>query len=139
MHRIPSELRSQACLGESSTRMGDPLGSPRVAPLFANLTSRLSSHQLFLFFFFFACSPTRYRSLHEIPELPGQLGLLGPTERVWPTERDGRPKMGGTHPKWLNFGEMGHNGASPVAHVVELGESFAWICSSPRNSTRAQS
>ena len=33
-HRIPSELRSQACLGESSTRMGDPLGSPRVASLF---------------------------------------------------------------------------------------------------------
>ena len=33
MHRIPSELRSQACLGESSTRMGDLLGSPRVAPL----------------------------------------------------------------------------------------------------------
>ncbi|XLR27240.1 hypothetical protein S83_055140, partial [Arachis hypogaea] len=34
MHRIPSELRSKACLGESSTRMGDLLGSPRVAPLF---------------------------------------------------------------------------------------------------------
>ena len=34
MHRIPSELRSQACSGESSTRMGDLLGSPRVAPLF---------------------------------------------------------------------------------------------------------
>ncbi|KAK8705012.1 hypothetical protein V6N13_048623 [Hibiscus sabdariffa] len=34
MHRIPSELRSEACLGESSTRMGDLLGSPRVAPLF---------------------------------------------------------------------------------------------------------
>ncbi|KAK8540310.1 hypothetical protein V6N12_046597 [Hibiscus sabdariffa] len=34
MHRIPSELRSQACLGESRTRMGDLLGSPRVAPLF---------------------------------------------------------------------------------------------------------
>ena len=33
MHRIPSELRSQACLGESSTRMSDLLGSPRVAPL----------------------------------------------------------------------------------------------------------
>ena len=30
-HRIPSELRSKACLGESSTRMGDLLGSPRVA------------------------------------------------------------------------------------------------------------
>ncbi|GAB4837299.1 hypothetical protein Ancab_002191 [Ancistrocladus abbreviatus] len=32
MHRIPSELRSKACLGESSTRMGDLLASPRVAP-----------------------------------------------------------------------------------------------------------
>ena len=31
MQRIPSELRSLACLGESSTRMGDLLGSPRVA------------------------------------------------------------------------------------------------------------
>ncbi|KAM7465485.1 hypothetical protein LguiB_013047 [Lonicera macranthoides] len=28
-HRIPSELLSEACLGESSTRMGDPLGNPR--------------------------------------------------------------------------------------------------------------
>ncbi|KAK8705011.1 hypothetical protein V6N13_048622 [Hibiscus sabdariffa] len=34
MHWIPSELRSQACLGESSTRMGDLLGNPRVAPYF---------------------------------------------------------------------------------------------------------
>ena len=33
-HRIPKEIRGSACLGESSTRMGDPLGSPRVAPLF---------------------------------------------------------------------------------------------------------
>ena len=31
MHRIPSELRSEACLGESSTTMGDLLRSPRVA------------------------------------------------------------------------------------------------------------
>ena len=31
MHRIPSELRSEARLGESSTIMGDLLGSPRVA------------------------------------------------------------------------------------------------------------
>ena len=30
MHRIPSELRSETCLGESSTRMGNLLGSPRV-------------------------------------------------------------------------------------------------------------
>ncbi|KAK8540334.1 hypothetical protein V6N12_046621 [Hibiscus sabdariffa] len=36
MHRIPSELCSQACLGGSSTRMGDLLGSPRAAPLFLN-------------------------------------------------------------------------------------------------------
>ncbi|MED6207707.1 hypothetical protein PIB30_038173 [Stylosanthes scabra] len=34
MRRIPSELRSYACLGESSTRISDLLGSPRVAPLF---------------------------------------------------------------------------------------------------------
>ena len=37
MHRIPSELRSEACLAESGTRMGDLLGSPRVAPLFLGL------------------------------------------------------------------------------------------------------
>ncbi|KAF3454948.1 hypothetical protein FNV43_RR05396 [Rhamnella rubrinervis] len=34
MHYIPLELRSKACLGENSTRMGDILGSPRVALLF---------------------------------------------------------------------------------------------------------
>ena len=33
MHRIPPELHSEALLGESSTSMGDILGSPRVAPL----------------------------------------------------------------------------------------------------------
>ncbi|KAH0729770.1 hypothetical protein KY289_000958 [Solanum tuberosum] len=32
-HRIPSELRSQACLGESSTRMGDPMGSAQTTSL----------------------------------------------------------------------------------------------------------
>ena len=32
MHRIPSELRRLTCLGESSTRMGDLLGSSLVAP-----------------------------------------------------------------------------------------------------------
>ncbi|KAK8705004.1 hypothetical protein V6N13_048615 [Hibiscus sabdariffa] len=41
MHRIPSELRSEACLGESSTRMGDLLGSPRVAPLFLEMTGAI--------------------------------------------------------------------------------------------------
>ncbi|KAL0361782.1 UNVERIFIED_CONTAM: hypothetical protein Sradi_3863100 [Sesamum radiatum] len=60
--------------------------------------------------------------------------LEGPTERV-----DDR-KCAGMHSKRLNFGDgIGHNGASPVVHVVELGESFACICCSPRNSTRAQS
>ena len=34
MHQIPSELRSLACLGESSTRMGDIQESPRVSSLF---------------------------------------------------------------------------------------------------------
>ncbi|KAL9411441.1 hypothetical protein AB3S75_045104 [Citrus x aurantiifolia] len=33
MHQIPYELRSLACLGDSSTKMGDLLGSLRVAPL----------------------------------------------------------------------------------------------------------
>ena len=33
MHRIPTEFCSKACSGESSTKMGDLLGSPRVAPL----------------------------------------------------------------------------------------------------------
>ena len=33
MHRIPSEFRSEAWLDESSTRMGDFSGSPRVAPI----------------------------------------------------------------------------------------------------------
>ncbi|RVW72090.1 hypothetical protein CK203_054787 [Vitis vinifera] len=32
-HQIPSELYRKACLGENSTRMGDLLGSPCVAPL----------------------------------------------------------------------------------------------------------
>ena len=32
MHQIPSELRNEGCLGESSTWMGDLLGSPRVHP-----------------------------------------------------------------------------------------------------------
>ncbi|KAL9411431.1 hypothetical protein AB3S75_045095 [Citrus x aurantiifolia] len=39
MQRIPSELRSQACLGESSTKMGDLLGSPCVAPLLLSFQS----------------------------------------------------------------------------------------------------
>src|SRR3954470_5516172 len=50
-HRIPSELRSYACLGVSSTRMGDLLGSPRVAPLlFAALVETALLHPFFLFF-----------------------------------------------------------------------------------------
>ena len=43
MDRIPSELHREACLAESSTRMYDLVGSPRVAPLFCC-------------FFFFNCS-----------------------------------------------------------------------------------
>ena len=38
-HRIPSELRSYACLGESSTRMGDLLGSHRVEFLFFSISA----------------------------------------------------------------------------------------------------
>ena len=43
MKRIPSELRSYACLGESSTRMGDLLGSPRVAPFVLGLAGYRSA------------------------------------------------------------------------------------------------
>jgi hypothetical protein len=45
-HRVSLELRYLACFGESSTRMGDLLGSPRVASLFSFV--RLS----FLLFYF---------------------------------------------------------------------------------------
>src|SRR5207247_2168158 len=46
-HRIPSELRSSACLGESSTRMGDLLGCPRVASLFLWYFSIVSGNSMF--------------------------------------------------------------------------------------------
>ena len=50
MHRNPSELRSQACLGESSTGMGDPLGSPRVAPLLIFILFIFISRLFFIIF-----------------------------------------------------------------------------------------
>ena len=46
MHRIPSELRSEACLAESGTRMGDLLERPRVAPLFLGLAGYQSGFPL---------------------------------------------------------------------------------------------
>ncbi|KAI3681361.1 hypothetical protein L6452_36155 [Arctium lappa] len=97
MHRIPSELRSQACLGESSTRMGDPLGSPRVAPLFGAeivcfwLPAGVRSC------FFTSCrlvgpsfsSSYRFFFVHgaERGESPGQAGPVS-ARRFW--ERPGR-------------------------------------------------
>src|ERR1044072_7161738 len=60
MNRILSELRSSVSLGERSTRMGDLLGSPRVAPLF-----------LFLLFFllnlFYCRHYQRQHILHFTP------------------------------------------------------------------------
>ncbi|KAL0292534.1 UNVERIFIED_CONTAM: hypothetical protein Sangu_3253400 [Sesamum angustifolium] len=94
MYRVPSELQSQACLGESSSTMGDPLGSPRVAPLFANLSSYLSSHQLFLFFFFLRTLPPATALYMRFQSSWAGSGSVGPTERVRPTELNGRPKMG---------------------------------------------
>ena len=57
MHWIPSELRSQACLDESSTRMGDLLGNPRVATLlifvlFIFISTLFSIIFMEIFFFF---------------------------------------------------------------------------------------
>ncbi|KAL0283476.1 UNVERIFIED_CONTAM: hypothetical protein Sradi_7227200 [Sesamum radiatum] len=136
MHRIPSERRSQACLGESSTRMGDPLGSPRVAPLFANLTSRLSSHQLFLFFFFCALPPATAPSM-RFQSSRASSGSVGPTERVWPTNAMTTEK-GRNAPKWLNFGKNGARRGSPVAHSWSS-ERASRGYAARRNSTRAQS
>ncbi|KAL0288089.1 UNVERIFIED_CONTAM: hypothetical protein Sradi_7107500 [Sesamum radiatum] len=100
-HRIPSELRSYACLGESSTRMGDPW---EVLVLHPFLRTSPPFFQVFCcffsFFFFLARSPIPYRSLREIRELPGR---LGPTELVWPTERDERPKTGRNAPEMAEF------------------------------------
>ncbi|KAL0293902.1 UNVERIFIED_CONTAM: hypothetical protein Scaly_3133500 [Sesamum calycinum] len=114
MHRIPSELRSQACLGESSTRMGDPLGSPRVAPLFANLSSRFSSLLLFIFFFFFwrtLPSPTALSVRFE-----SSRAGWGPRSGFGPQNAMNDRKRAGTHPKWLNFGgEMGHKGRARLS------------------------
>ncbi|KAL0281776.1 UNVERIFIED_CONTAM: hypothetical protein Sradi_7288900 [Sesamum radiatum] len=40
-------------------------------------------------------------------------------------------KCAGIHSKRQNFAaKVCHNGASPVVHVAELGESYACICSS---------
>jgi len=54
MHQIPSELRSQTCSGESSTRMGDLLGSPRVAPLVSLFSIIFLPLLLLLFFYYFS-------------------------------------------------------------------------------------
>ena len=44
MHRIPSELRSLACFDKSCSRMGDLVGSTRVAPLFLGLFGSYGYH-----------------------------------------------------------------------------------------------
>src|SRR5688572_2537108 len=65
MHRIPSELRSKACLGESSTRMGDHLGSPRVAPLFPVFEFLFSFCIFFCDFVAFISSKRHFSELFE--------------------------------------------------------------------------
>ena len=55
MHRIPSELRSLACLGKSSTRMGDLQGSPRVAPSFCCFSRPRSIWALIFLIFSSGC------------------------------------------------------------------------------------
>ncbi|KAL0284177.1 UNVERIFIED_CONTAM: hypothetical protein Sradi_7206600 [Sesamum radiatum] len=99
-HRIPSELRSYACLGESSTRMGSGGKSSCCTPFCGPLLPFFKFSAVSFLFFFLARSPIPYRSLREIRELPGR---LGPTELVWPTERDERPKMGRNAPEMAEF------------------------------------
>ncbi|KAL0288088.1 UNVERIFIED_CONTAM: hypothetical protein Sradi_7107400 [Sesamum radiatum] len=136
-HRIPSELRSYACLGESSTRMGSGGKSSCCTPFCGPLLPFFKfSAVSFSFFFFGTLSHPPALSVRFESSRAGS----GPRSWFGPPNAMNDRKRAGTHPKWLNFGgEMGHKGASPVVHAVELGESFAWICSSPRNSTRAQS
>ena len=63
MHRIPLELRSEACLGESSTRKGDLLGSPRVAPL-------LPFYDEISMIYVRTCRANRFRPSHFHPDRP---------------------------------------------------------------------
>ncbi|KAL0285277.1 UNVERIFIED_CONTAM: hypothetical protein Sradi_7178200 [Sesamum radiatum] len=119
--------------------MGDPLGSPRVAPLFANCSSRLSS--IWLFYSFSTPSPNLL-SLSLTPPLTNhECGQHRRGQREWaPLIATNDRKCAGIHSKRQNFAaKVCHNGASPVVHVAELGESYACICSSGRSSTRAQS
>ncbi|RDX70300.1 hypothetical protein CR513_50473, partial [Mucuna pruriens] len=53
--RIPSELRIHACLGESSTRMGDLLGNPRVAPCFLPIVVSIEDTTFSHVFHRFSC------------------------------------------------------------------------------------
>ncbi|KAL2232060.1 UNVERIFIED_CONTAM: hypothetical protein Sindi_1386000 [Sesamum indicum] len=88
--------------------MGDPLGSPRVAPLFA---SRSPGCQVFLLLVFFF-------PLRALRSPKTARGTPCPTPDEWGprAHRTRRPMENGPgmRPKWLILGdEMGHNGAEP--------------------------
>ena len=51
MHRNQSKLRSQACSSESSTEMGELLGSPRVAPLFPFCRRNFSHIYIYIYIY----------------------------------------------------------------------------------------
>ena len=118
--------------------MGDPLGSPRVAPLFAASLSRclyFVSRHLWTRLPIISASSSHPRST-SVQWDPPRL-VLGPGTR----RRNFRAtKLAGSGPKRLNFApQNGPNGASPVGHGVGLGTSFACICCGPRNTTRISS
>src|SRR5436853_292875 len=72
-HRIPLELRSKTCLGESSTRMGDLLGSPRVASLFLWYFSIISDNSMF----FLGLPPYTTRRSYHLLYPPQQNNTTG--------------------------------------------------------------
>ena len=76
MYRIPSKLRNKAFLGESSTRMGDLLGRPRVAPLFLGLAGHHFGLPLVV----------PMGSALPIPSAPGDLRFGHPIARYGPSK-----------------------------------------------------
>ncbi|KAL0288090.1 UNVERIFIED_CONTAM: hypothetical protein Sradi_7107600 [Sesamum radiatum] len=110
-HRIPSELRSYACLGESSTRMGIPWEVLVLHPFLRTSPPFFQVFCCFFSFFFFwhaLPSPTALSVRFESSRAARAHGA-GLAHRNAMNDR----KRAGTHPKWLNFGgEMGHKGAA---------------------------
>ena len=72
MHRNQSKLRSQACSSESSTEMGELLGSPRVAPLFPFCRRNFSHIYIYIYIYIYI-----WNLFDLYPYLPGWVSCKG--------------------------------------------------------------